>query len=559
MKQFEVLTLSSLEKVFPNRRPELTECKNSCLRDEVFSFQVAYFSPERELMLQNCTWEVEGSLREYIKVRPVLPVPCTTPVSSQFDDYLITQEPSLIPDILSDRKSFYVRYRQWGALWVTVRGELPAGRQEIAITLRDGNGEKLGRAVYMLNVVDAGLGRVNLHYAHWFHYDSLAEYYGLEVFSPAYNEVMARYIANMIEHGADTLLVPLFTPPLNTAVGKERTTVQLVDVALSEGGYSFDFRRLEQFLGSCEKLGVRAFEMSHLYTQWGAVSAPKIIVKTNGKPEQLFGWATPALGEEYAAFISAFLPALTDFLRAGGWGADRCFFHISDEPNRQTLEHYLQIRRFVKPLLGEYRVMDALSSYEFYEQGAVDIPVVATDSTQAFMEGGAEGWWTYYCCGQAHSGLSNRFLSMPLQRVRILGFQLYASGCRGFLHWGYNYYNSALSEEYINPYLITDAGGSFQSGDSFIVYPGKDAPLDSLRHEAMFDAVQDYGALNLLERRKGRKFVMEFLQANGLSANFTDYPRSALWHNRLRREINRMIAESVDDRPIEGDAVDAGL
>lgn len=47
----------------------------------------------------------------------------------------------------------------------------------------------------------------------------------------------------------NTLYTPLFTPPLDTAVGKERKTVQLVEVSLDkEGNYTFDFARLQRFI-----------------------------------------------------------------------------------------------------------------------------------------------------------------------------------------------------------------------------------------------------------------------------------------------------------------------
>ena len=78
-----------------------------------------------------------------------------------------------------------------------------------------------------------------------------------------------------------------------------------------------------------------------------------------------------------------------------------------------------------------------------------------------------------------------------------------------------------------------------QSGDSFIVYPGKDGPLDSVRHEAMADAVQDYRMLLLLEKRIGREEVCRFLREEGVRS-FTEYPHDAYWQIRVRRKIIEM-------------------
>ena len=83
-------------------------------------------------------------------------------------------------------------------------------------------------------------------------------------------------MACAVSYGVNMLLTPLFTPPLDTAVGGERTCVQLIDVILTEdGSYQFGFDRLEQWISLCDKCGVRYLEFSHLFTQWGAAHAPK--------------------------------------------------------------------------------------------------------------------------------------------------------------------------------------------------------------------------------------------------------------------------------------------
>ena len=548
MNNFEVLCVSSLEKVQPHEKPTLLENQNRCFANEVFSFQLAYCHHEMSLLLNRCTWEIESDIKEYISVRPVKLVPCTTAMNSENDEYYLSRTACLMPDLLSDEKEFYVRYEQWHSLWVTVKGDLPVGEHKIAFKLfasHAGNSVQIGETEYTLTVLPKKLPEIDLKYAHWFHYDSIAKYYDLEVWSEEYNRVMSAFIKSMADHGANTLLVPLFTPPTNTYIGGERLTTQLVDVKKVEGRYEFNFERLRWFMKNAESLGVKYFEMNHLYTHWGAEKAPKIIVEENGEKTNHFGWGEAALGEKYKTFMQAFIPALVAFLKAEGYGEDRVFFHISDEPSLGALEGYLKIRAFLKPMLGEYKIFDALSNYEFSASGAVDMPVVETRNVDKFLEEKVKDLWVYYCLGDSFKGLSNRLMAMPSWRTRILGIQLYATGCQGFLQWGYNYYNTALSEEYINPYEITDAWGSFQSGDSFIVYPSKDGkPLDSLRHEVLFDGFQDYAMLKALEEKIGRESVLKLLEEKGVKPNFTDYPKNAEWLLALRNEVyDKLLAE----------------
>lgn len=71
-------------------------------------------------------------------------------------------------------------------------------------------------------------------------------------------------------------------------MGKERPTAQLVGVTLKNGGYSFDFSLMERYIRIMLKCGIKYFEHSHLFTQWGAKASPKIIADTeSGKKRDI--------------------------------------------------------------------------------------------------------------------------------------------------------------------------------------------------------------------------------------------------------------------------------
>ena len=70
---------------------------------------------------------------------------------------------------------------------------------------------------------------------------------------------------------------------------------------------------------------------------------------------------------------------------------------------------------------------------------------------------------------------------MPSYRNRIAGLLCYKFGLKGFLQWGYNFYNTQLSLETVNPYACTDGGRAFPSGDPFSVYPEGEGCTESLR------------------------------------------------------------------------------
>ena len=67
-----------------------------------------------------------------------------------------------------------------------------------------------------------------------------ADYYHAEVFGEEHWKALENQIALAAELGINMLLTPVFTPPLDTAEGTERTTVQLVDISEEDDGYRFD-------------------------------------------------------------------------------------------------------------------------------------------------------------------------------------------------------------------------------------------------------------------------------------------------------------------------------
>lgn len=535
---FEMFPVSALEKVRGNIRPQLFEDENTALTGERFSFQIAY----RSIGVQrsDLSYRLEGVAKENVQFFLVREMPCSYPVSEGSDDYVLESAPCMMPDLLApvSPSGITAKCGVWQSFYIVLTG-LPAGEYRLRFAVLDRKGVTIAETDYRLRVLEEKLPDVDLICTYWLHCDCIAEYYGLPFLSDAYNEKLRSFIRSAVEHGLTMLLTPLFTPPLDTQVGKERMTVQLVDIQKDGGRYAFRFEKLEQFMRLAEECGVKYFEMSHLFTQWGAKYAPKIVAEVNGERRRIFGWETEALSQEYKAFLAAFLPELREWLIEKGYYG-RCYFHVSDEPDEEAFAHYKACHDLVKRYLPDAKFVDAMSHYEYYKQGLVDIPFVALRSVDEFIEKHAKDYFVYYCTVEKNRFVSNRFLSMPLERTRILGWQIYLSGVRGFLHWGYNFYHSVLSREQINPFAVTDALGGFQSGDSFIVYPGPEGALESIRNEAFLQGLQDLKVLKLLERKRGREAVTEFLKENGLEENFTGYPKNALWLIGLRKKINKM-------------------
>ncbi len=539
-----------LEKVFHRHSvpPISVEERLSGLNNEVLSWQAVYClqTPGNETRHELC-YQLDGPLAEYISVRQVQSVPSGFPCYRETDENYLTTEPGLFPDPLMPlpQRRFFAACRYYGSLWLTLTPPVDArlaGDFPLTLRLLDAQtGEALAEATLTLHLVPAALPPQTLLHTEWLHTDCLADYYRLAVFSPDYWRAVRNFVRCAGHAGVNMLLTPLFTPPLDTAVGGERTTVQLVGVTRSAQGYGFDFSRLAQWVALAQEEGIEHFEIAPLFTQWGAAHAPKIVVEEQGEARPLFGWHTDAQGEAYQRFLQALLPALTAWFRERGLER-QVWFHVSDEPTLDNLAAYRRASAALRPLLDGFRTFDALSDFAFYQQGLVETPVAATDHIEPFIEHRVPGLWAYYCCVQK-TEVANRFFAQPSARNRILGVQLYLYRIAGFLHWGFNFYNSAHSRERINPYAVTDSGHAFPSGDPFVVYPGEDLqPVESLRLRVLHQGLQDMRALQLLERLTDRATVEGLIERElGMRITFKRYPHQAGPLLRLREAVNRRI------------------
>ncbi len=550
----KIKILPSTEKCFLDddieQKYELREA--SMLRNERFSFQLAYTCFGEEIFRHcHCTLSVEGALADKLQVAKIENVPVTLPLyRTVTDDDYLRYTPGLFPDLLIPYtldNPVVVVPDQLRAYLFTIEDTdgIAPGEYELKFTLTHYDEPRdtthTVSQTLKLTVVDEMLPAQELIHTQWFHCDCIATHYNCEIFSERHFELIGNFMEAARKCGVNMMFTPVLTPPLDTGVGRERPTVQLVDVTVTNGKYSFGFDKLDRYINLALERGMEYFEISHLFSQWGAKYAPKVMATVDGEYKRIFGWDTEGTGEAYAAFIREFLSALVERLKALGVDK-RCYFHISDEPGIQIIEGYTKAKNIVADILEGYPIMDALSSYEFYESGAVTCPIPSVDHAATFIENNVPNLWTYYCTGQ-HCEVSNRFVSMPGQRTRVLGTQLFKYNIKGFLQWGFNFWYSQFSIHYVNPFVDTNADYFVLPGDAFSVYPGNDGKaLYSLHALHFYEALQDMRALNLLAQKIGHDKVVALME-EGLAdeITFKVYPRNIDYLLTLRERVNKLL------------------
>ncbi|NLE44186.1 MAG: DUF4091 domain-containing protein [Chloroflexi bacterium] len=529
--------LTSSVRCFPSTLPQATSCLE--LRgalNEQFSFQVAVRSQSDGL--QRVSARVDAPSGWAVRVRRVGYVPVrhhNLPIAADAVDVEgLGCIPGYIPDPLFDEDEFVLPPGESHAFWVTLRpgNDASPGWHQVSVEIAtdSGSSQKHDVAVHLHR---AWLEkRREFSITHWFYCDALIDWYQTDLFDERFWDILPKYVDDVVAHGLDTLYVPIFTPPLD---GVKRPS-QLLRVA-REGpdAYVFDWSDVRRYVNLAREAGMRNFEWCHLFTQWGVEHAIRIY-EGQGRDERLL-WTpeTGATSDTYRTFLSQFLPALYEFLRVEDL-LQCSYFHVSDEPHGEAhLANYRQARALLKELAPWMRVMDALTEISFAQQGLTDMPIPSIKTATDFVAAGIPSW-CYYCCGPRGAYL-NRLLDTPLAKIAMHGLLFYRWPFRGFLHWGYNYWYESQTRRLIDPFTVQDGLAwerGWAYGDPFMVYPGPEGPVDSLRWEVFGESLQDYALLQTLGVDRDDPLLSSV-------RSFEDFPKTSEWRENLRFQILKRV------------------
>jgi len=465
-----------------------------------------------------------------------------TPIDG--DDYYDIRPEKIYPDVLEEidlgRLQSAENCRHAFLFQIKDNDKIPVGDNEITVRFCIDN-KQVAKCSFVLRKLAAVLPKQKAMSTCWMHYDSIEAQHNVKMFSRDFYKVFGSYLDAAVYSGQTMLLLPIFTPAFDTEIGSERRTAQLLDIREdADGNFTFDFSKMHAFIDFALAHGIEQFEMPPMFTQWGALHCPKIMVKgADGRARRRFGWQTDSLSDDYRRFLATLIPALVAEMRARGL-EERTFFHVSDEPHKDQLERWQACKDMITPYLGNCRTLDACSDIEFAGKNEREYTVAVEHKIMPFIEAGCRPLSTYFCCNPRGGNFPNRFIMQPLPRLIILGASLWRYDIDLFLHWGFNFYNTFLSRREISPYGNTDADALYPSGDAFIVYPnyaGRSANM-SLRLVAMREMWRLTRILYLLEEKLGRDAVLAILDAEG-ATYFNEYPTEEGW---LFGFINRLAA-----------------
>jgi len=497
----EVWSVDPLVKVFRDAMPTAKrEAIAEVARGEHATFQIVVRSEaditglRAEVSLLKLEGENAGSPQAR-GPRFVGYVPVDRPIQTPPEDQL-RKPPADFPDPLLEETTIDVKAGEAQPVWIAVpitEKAIPGTyRGVVRVSGKVTGGKVAASHPLTIRVFRATVGRSRLWVTNWFamHWRHMA--INPKPDSPEYWALLRRYARNMAEHRQNVALIS----PLSLAEFQVGENDEL----------KINFSRFDRWVTTFVEEGVIGrIEGGHIGGRskgWNSPFVVRIRRIKNGKIESA---SVDPASEQAEGFYAKFLPALVEHLRERGW-LDRYMQHLADEPTRTNAASYRAIAALVRKYAPELRIVEACHTKDL--AGAIDIWVPQLNYLHRDYEHygrrqrmGEEVW--FYTCVFPQGEYANRFIEQPLIKTRLLHWINFRYGITGYLHWGYNHWTRE------SPFQKTTRphGGPpyLPAGDAWIVYPGRDGPLDSIRHEAMRDGIADYELLSLLAERDPAK------------------------------------------------------
>ena len=470
-----------------------------------------------------CSIEGAEDLNPMVRLVGLVPMHNFTPITEAEELDGIGFLPGLVPDPLLPAIHALASPFASRSFWITLNipAKMKPGKHnlKVSITWDSGKAETVGLPLTIDIAQLVVRAREGFNVVHWWRGEATWNYYNTEMFDERWWKLTKAQMADMLDHGSNVVNVPVLF--ILKPIFKRPCQLLIVDEP-SPGKYVFDWSRVKRFMAMCKEIGFKKFEWSHLWVYWGVENPTRIYKKVNNEYVTLWQPDISGFSDIFVNFLKQFLPEFHRFL-LDEKVLENSYFHLSDEPEDKHIENYRKAQNLLNELAPwMHPIMDALSDIKYGREGLVDIPIPLLPSAQAYLDEKIPHW--VYFCTSPRGKYLNRFFDTPLPKLRMAGWLFYHLKAEGFLHWGYNYWNKLETEQILDPFNQSDAGlyPEIPSGDPFVVYPGPEGPISSIRWEVFAESLQDFAILQTAGIDKDDKRFSEL-------RTYADYPKSEKW------------------------------
>ena len=537
----KIWPVDPLTKVFKDAQPQSDVIAFAeSARGETATFQLVIKSdkPLADLRINKVTSILHSLIKSnYVSITPsyadfVGYVPVTKPTPSADKDQL-RKLPADYPDPLLEDVSIDLPANTAQPIWVAY--DIPPAATPgtyyaaVAITCTIEGKQQIRSMTLSLKVYPVTVGPNRLWVTNWFFMRNYPKESMPKEYSDEYWQLLEKFAKSMASHRQNVA----WANPLKLAkfaVG-------------SEGKLKIDFTNFDKWVQILIDQGVIGrIEGGHLGGRkgdWGSQFVINIRTVENSK---VVSKRVDPDSPEADKFYAQFLPTLVDHLREKDW-LGIYTQHIADEPVTGNIKTYRQMSELVKKYAPEFKIIEACHTKDL--AGAIDVWVPQLnfydgdyDYYRSRQSKGEEVW--FYTCMHPQGNYANRFIEQPLIKTRLLHWINFQYGATGYLHWGYNYWQDKDPYKNVHPLHGSGLGHILPAGDPFIVYPGKNGPVNSIRFEAMRDGIADHELLSMLAE-KDPKAAREL--SSQMIRSFKDYSIDVKQFRQTRHKLLELLSE----------------
>ncbi|MEM2929371.1 MAG: DUF4091 domain-containing protein [Thermoproteota archaeon] len=532
-EKFLVWASDPLVKIFKDTKPAASG--NSSLHVEAVrneyaaaQFAITVESGNPEIRIKSEPLEGPYGFKISFSINFVGYVPVSRNTPNTPAEELVHPAPFDFPDPLLSVDSVCLKAGETQPVWATifVPPEAPPGNYTGKIYAFSEKKNASIQITLKVHPVTLASKRV-LWLTNWFNAEGLASYYGVEPWSEEHWGLIRSYARFISKYRQNVIITPLLQ------------LIRLIEAPT--GAFECDFSNFDRWVRLFIEEGVIGrIEGGHLAyrEEWEAsdfYSYEMTVYKKNGEEAYKMPSVSVASGEYYQ-FISRFLPQLQTHLEEKGW-LNIYVQHLADEPIPVNSESYRLFAGYVRELAPKIKIIEANQATEELV-GALDIWVPLLnqfDENQDFYNrrktAGEEVW--FYTCLAPTGKYPNRFIDYHSIKIRILHWINFKYNLSGYLHWGLNYW-------FEDPFKNVEPS-NLPPGDAFIIYPGKEGPLSSIRFEVLRLGVQDYELLKMLEEQNP---IEARELANDVVRTITDYEKDVSKFNEARRLLMLSLSQT---------------
>ena len=387
-------------------------------------------------------------------------------------------------------------------------------------------------------------------YVNWISYANVAKYHGLEMFSPAYNQMLQKYLRAAVFSRQNAINIPV-TQCMRMEDGEvvldEDKLLYYIRMAKEAG---ITYFQGDAFCGRASGLADND-EFYNSLDHEQIQHPEEVVTAFRNKAFELFDYGTfaqtsldqkliPGNGEES---VRKQAKVLYDFIKKHNLENEwiQC---CMDEPNDALADTYRILTDIVHESMPGIPLMEPMLPSHMLENTA-DILCPSADIYEqdkayydSLVEKGARLY--VYTCLTPGGAYCNRMLDMQRLRQVWLGWApaIYPN-IEGFLHWGLNQYPNGDDPFHRSAVMFTEQVLEYHPklpmflpvGDFCILYPGYNQPLITTRSEAQRMGYED---LHLLQQLPD---AAEF--ASQVFRGYADYTLDISLYRKTREELHR--------------------